>query len=88
MRSVSGRQRLEADMEAEIRFHLEARAADLVRGGLSPVEAMRQARQEFGTVAAHKDAMLRSLGLRWWDEFWDDLRYRHGVRTGIFIRQG
>ena len=65
-------------MEAEIDFHLEARAADLVRGGLSPSEAMRQARLEFGTVAAHKDAMRRSLGLRWWDESRDDLRY--GVR--------
>ena len=78
MRSVSGRRRVEAEMEAEIDFHLEARAADLVRRGLSPSEAMRQARLEFGTVAAHKDAMRRSLGLRWWDESRDDLRY--GVR--------
>ena len=78
MRSVSGRRRVEAEMEAEIDFHLEARAADLVRGGLSPSGAMRQARLEFGTVAAHKDAMRRSLGLRWWDEWRDDLRY--GIR--------
>jgi predicted permease len=77
-RSVLGRQRLEADMESEIRFHLEARAADLARAGLNPREAMRQARLEFGTVAAHKDAMRSSLGLRWWDELWQDLRY--GVR--------
>src|SRR5271154_7244675 len=77
-RSVLGRQRLEADMESEIRFHIEARAADLVRAGLSPSKAIRQARLEFGTVAAHKDAMRSSLGLRWWDEFWEDLRY--GVR--------
>ena len=74
-RSVSRGKRLEADMEAEIRFHLEARAADLVREGLSPSEAMRQARLEFGTVAAHKDAMRSSLGLRWWDELREDLRY-------------
>ena len=74
-RSVLGRRRLETDMESEIRFHLEARAADLVRTGLSSSEAMRQARLEFGTVAAHKDAMRSSLGLRWWDEFWEDLRY-------------
>ncbi len=74
-RSVSKGKGLEADMEAEIRFHLEARAADLVREGMSPSEAMRQARLEFGTVAAHKDAMRSSLGLRWWDELRDDLRY-------------
>jgi predicted permease len=75
IRSVSRGKRLEADMEAEIRFHLEARAADLVREGLGPSEAMRQARLEFGTVAAHKDAMRTSLGLRWWDELGEDLRY-------------
>ena len=77
-RSVLGRKRLEADMESEVRFHLEARGADLVRAGLSPSDAMREARLEFGTVAAHKDAMRSSLGLRWWDEFWEDLRY--GIR--------
>jgi predicted permease len=75
IRSVSRGKRLEADMEAEIRFHLEARAADLVREGLGPDEAMRQARLEFGTVAAHKDAMRSSLGLRWWDQLGEDLRY-------------
>jgi predicted permease len=75
IRSVSRGKRLEADMEAEIRFHLEARAADLVREGLGPSEAMRQAGLEFGTVAAHKDAMRSSLGLRWWDELGEDLRY-------------
>jgi hypothetical protein len=35
-------------MEEEIRFHLEARAADLAREGLDPREAMRRARIEFG----------------------------------------
>ena len=75
IRSVSRGKRLETDMEAEIRFHLEARAADLVREGLDPSEAMRQARLEFGTVAAHKDAMRSSLGLRWWDQLREDLRY-------------
>ena len=75
VRSMSRGKRLDADMESEIRFHLEARAADLEGEGLGPREAMRQARLEFGTVAAHKDAMRNSLGLRWWDELRDDLRY-------------
>jgi predicted permease len=75
IRSVSRGKRLDTDMEAEIRFHLEARAADLGREGLGPNEAMRQARLEFGTVAAHKDAMRSSLGLRWWDQLGEDLRY-------------
>jgi hypothetical protein len=75
LRSAFGRSRLETDMEEEIQFHLVARAADLMREGLNAREATRQARLEFGTVAAAKDEMRHSLGLRWWDELWSDLRY-------------
>ena len=77
-RAVRQRGRLETEMEEEIRFHLEARAADLVREGAESQQAMRQARLEFGGVASHKDGMRSSLGLRWCDELWGDLQY--GVR--------
>jgi predicted permease len=73
--SVVKRNRVEAEMEEEIRFHLEARAADLMRDGLDAREAMRRAHLEFGAIAAHKAGMRSSLGLRWWDELWGDLRY-------------
>ncbi len=62
-------------MEDEIRFHLEARAEDLIRQGVTPRQAARQARVEFGGVATHKDGMRHSLGLRWWDELWGGLGY-------------
>ncbi|HSY70247.1 MAG TPA: ABC transporter permease [Edaphobacter sp.] len=75
LRSALGRGRLEENMDAEVRFHLEARTADLMRSGLGPQEAMRQARLEFGSVASHKDEMRNSLNLRWWDDLWCDLRY-------------
>jgi hypothetical protein len=63
-------QRLESEMEAEVRFHLESYAADLVRQGLSQQEAMRRARIEFGGIESHKDAMRASVGVRWWVN-WD-----------------
>ncbi len=75
LRSTMSRQRLEGEMEEEIRFHLEARAADLARIGMMPKQAMRQARLEFGGIASHKDNMRRSLGLRWWDELRSDALY-------------
>jgi predicted permease len=74
-RAVARRRLLETEMEEEIRFHLEARAADLMREGSGPQNATRQARLEFGGVASHKDAMRDSLGVRWWDELWGDLQY-------------
>ena len=73
--SLLHRRRLEQDMDEELGFHLEARSADLMREGLSPAEAIRQARLEFGPVATHKDEMRNSLNLRWWDDLWCDLRY-------------
>lgn len=77
-RSVVLRQRVESEMEEEIRFHLESRAEELERGGLSAREASRTARVEFGGAESHKDGMRASLGLRWLDELVVDLRY--GVR--------
>lgn len=77
-RSVVLRQRVESEMEEEIRFHLESRAEELERGGLSAREASRTARVEFGGAESHKGGMRASLGLRWLDELVVDLRY--GVR--------
>jgi len=71
-------QRLESEMETEVRFHLQSYAADLVRKGVSQQEAMRQARIEFGGIESHKDAMRASVGVRWWGELGSDMR--HGLR--------
>jgi predicted permease len=75
LRSLLRRGHLEQDMDEELRFHLEARSADLMREGLGPEEAIRQARLEFGPVATYKDEMRSSLNLRWVDDLWCDLRY-------------
>jgi predicted permease len=41
------------EIEEELQFHIEARAADLERRGKSPEEALREARLEFGSVARY-----------------------------------
>jgi hypothetical protein len=69
------RTQLEADMEAEALFHIENRAEDLTRTGVSRPEAMRRARIEFGGVESHKDAIRASMGLRFWDELAADFRF-------------
>src|SRR5580692_6728503 len=72
---VLNRQRLETDLEAEVRFHIDSYAADLVRSGVPAAEAVRRARIEFGGIESHKDAIRASVGLRWWDDLWGDLQY-------------
>ncbi len=75
IRVARDRQKLEAEMEFELSAHIEHRAADLIRSGLSPDEAARRARIEFGPALAHKEDMRAALGLRWPDELAADLRY-------------
>ena len=61
---VRRRPDVEADMDEEFRLHVELRAEDLVKSGLSPNEALRQARLEFGSAHWFKDEGLASRGLR------------------------
>ncbi len=75
LRSTLHRPELESDMDEEIRFHLEARTADLISQGLPPKEAARQARLDFGPIEPLKHTLRETLGLRWLDEALADLRY-------------
>lgn len=66
---------LERGMAEEIGFHLEARAEDLMRSGLSRAEARRRARIEFGGIEAYKERCREARGHAVWDALRADLRY-------------
>jgi predicted permease len=63
-RAIRRRSDVESEMSDEFRLHLELRTADLVRWGLAPREAARQARLEFGSTERYKDEARESRGLR------------------------
>lgn len=67
--------RLDQEMSEEMRFHIDARAADLERRGMPPAEAARQARLEFGGVERYKDEGRRARGLAFFDRLTVDLRF-------------
>ncbi len=75
------RARLETAIEAELRFHIESIADDLVRSGVPRQEAMRRARIQFGGIESHKDAIRASLGLRLRDELSMDLRFPNSAAS-------
>jgi predicted permease len=75
LKSFLHRDSVESGIDAELRSHIELRAEDLLRSGLSPEEALRRARIEFGPVESHKENIRSSLGLRLLDELRADLRY-------------
>ncbi len=63
-RGIRRRPDVEADMAEEFRLHIELRTQDLMRDGLSPDAAKRQATLEFGSTEQHKHAARGSRGLR------------------------
>jgi len=69
------RSRMEGEMDAELRFHIETYADDLVRRGVSREEAMRRARIEFGGIERVKEEGREARGISYIGELLQDLRY-------------
>jgi len=70
-----GRRRLERQLDAELRDHLERLAAEYRAAGLSEVEARRKARLEFGGLDQVKEDCRDARGTRWLEDFAQDVRY-------------
>jgi putative ABC transport system permease protein len=69
----------DADMEEELRLHVELIVHELQRRGLSPEDAARQARLRAGGIAQVMEQRRDQRGLPWLENFIHDVRY--GVRT-------
>lgn len=72
------RSRMEREMDAELRFHMEAYAEDLMRGGVGRKDAMRRARIEFGGIERVKEEGREARGVSFLETLTQDLR--HGGR--------
>ena len=62
-------------MDAELCFHIEAFAQDLVRGGMPREEALRRARIEFGSVERAKEECREARGVSLFDGLAQDFQY-------------
>jgi len=75
LRTLAKRSRLERDMDSELRFHIESYAEDLARRGLSPEEALRRARVEFGGLEQTKEECRDARGITMAHSLLQDVRY-------------
>jgi putative ABC transport system permease protein len=66
---------MEREMDSELRFHVEAYAEDLVRGGVPREEATRRAQLEFGGVERAKQQCREARRVNLADSLGQDLRY-------------
>jgi putative ABC transport system permease protein len=62
-------------MHAEMKFHLEAYAEDLIRNGVGREEAQRRARVEFGGIHSMKEQGREARGAKIIETLLQDLRY-------------
>jgi putative ABC transport system permease protein len=78
LRSLVYRDRVETELDEEIRFHLEKEIEQRVREGLSPEEARHQSVLRFGAVQSLKEECRDARGLEFLDHFMRDSR--HAIR--------
>src|SRR5512142_1006245 len=65
----------EKHLDAELRFHLEQRIADLEAGGMAPDEARRRAQLEFGGLDQVKEECRDVGAAHIIETFFQDIRY-------------
>jgi predicted permease len=75
MAALFGRDQMRAEMEEEIRSHIQHRADDLVRSGMSRAEAERRARIEFGGREKYKEEIHQVLGSNFIGTVLQDVRF-------------
>jgi putative ABC transport system permease protein len=75
LRRMLQRDRLEKDLDEEFRLHLEMLAADNMAAGMTPEEAVRDARRRFGNVTALKEDTRATDIIGWLDTAVGDVRF-------------
>ncbi len=75
LRAVFRRRRIEAEMEEELRFHLDCETEKQRRAGITLGEADRISRRAFGGSEQIREECRDARGVRWLSDFVQDLRY-------------
>jgi putative ABC transport system permease protein len=74
-RSLFRRDRVEDELDDELRFHLEKETEQYLRAGMSREEALRQVRLEFGRLDQVKEQCRDARGITLLTSFAQDIRY-------------
>ncbi len=75
LRSLFHRDRVEGELDEELRFHIEALTRQKIERGMPPGLARSEALQQFGGVAQVQEECRDKLRTRWIEDFAADFRY-------------
>ncbi len=75
LRALFKREDMEADLDEELRAHLEHQAEKYIQSGMSPEAAQRRAKIEFGGLDQVKEECRDAWGVRFIETLLQDLRF-------------
>jgi predicted permease len=76
------KERLDREMDDEMRFHLEMQMQDNIEAGMPPAQARQAAWRSFGGLEQVKELCRDVRGAAWVETLWQDVRYG----TRLFIK--
>ena len=79
LRALLGRNRQKAQHDEELRFHIDQQIAKYVDSGMSPDEAARRVRIQFGSLDQVQEECWNARGVNLLESFLQDVRY--AIRT-------
>lgn len=75
LRSVAQKERVEQELDEELREFVDASAAEKMRAGMNREQAYREARMEMGGMEAVKENVREATWESWIETLWSDLRF-------------
>lgn len=75
LRALRDSETVHREIDEELRFHLDMRAEENVRRGMSPEEARREAERHFGRLMRIKELSYEVRGGGWLETLWQDIRF-------------
>src|SRR5438034_7829102 len=72
---MSHRKRMLADLDQDIRDHIEKETQDNIERGMPPEEARYAAMRKFGNVTRVKEETREVWSFVWVEQLWQDIRY-------------
>ncbi|HTI71060.1 MAG TPA: ABC transporter permease, partial [Candidatus Limnocylindria bacterium] len=75
IRALFHKRQLDAEMEEEIRHHVDLRTQEYISSGMKPEEARYAALRQFGWVESIKETCREERGTNWIEDLGQDLRH-------------
>src|SRR5947208_12735153 len=74
-RALFQRRKLDAEMDEEMRSHIELQTQENIDAGMKPEEARYAALRQFGWVESIKETCRERRGVSWIEHLIQDIRY-------------